>query len=101
MHVARLSLTDYRNYAGAELELGPGRQSARRKQRPGQDQPRRGHRLPRTLGSHRVSSDQPLIRSGAEAAIIRALLAHGDRELLLEVQLNRTAPTAPRSTGRR
>ena len=24
MHVARLSLTDYRNYERAELELGPG-----------------------------------------------------------------------------
>ena len=29
------------------------------------------------------------IRAGADAAIIRALLAHGDRELLVEVQLNR------------
>ena len=42
-----------------------------------------------TLGSHRVSGDQALIRAGADAAIIRALLAHGDRELLVELQLNR------------
>ena len=42
-----------------------------------------------TLGSHRVTGDQALIRAGADAAIVRALLTHGDRELLVELQLNR------------
>src|SRR5690606_7971648 len=43
-----------------------------------------------TLGSHRVSSDQPLIRHGAESAIVRARLEHDDRSVLVELQLNRT-----------
>jgi DNA replication and repair protein RecF len=43
-----------------------------------------------TLASHRVSSDQALIRSGADAAVVRARLQHADREVLLELQLNRS-----------
>src|SRR5690606_6397018 len=42
-----------------------------------------------TLGSHRVSSEQAMIRQGSDAAIIRARLDHGGRSVLLEVQINR------------
>ena len=42
-----------------------------------------------TLGSHRVSADQALVRGGADAAIVRARLEHDEREVLLEVQINR------------
>ncbi len=62
-----------------------------------------------TLGSHRVSTDQALIRQGAESAVIRALLQHAGRELRVEVQINRSAanraqvnstPTKPRELPR-
>ena len=43
-----------------------------------------------TLGSHRVSSDQAMIRTGCDAAIIRARLANGEKSVLAEVQINRT-----------
>jgi DNA replication and repair protein RecF len=43
-----------------------------------------------TLGSHRVSNDKALIRAGQDAAIIRARLQHSGRELLAEVQINRS-----------
>ena len=89
MHVARLSLTDYRNYERAELELGPGATVLVGRNGQGKTNLVESIGYLSTLGSHRVSSDQPLIRAGADAAIVRALLAHGERELLVELQLNR------------
>ena len=89
MHVARLSLTDYRNYERAELALGPGATVLVGRNGQGKTNLVEAIGYLSTLGSHRVAGDQALIRAGADAAIIRALLAHGDRELLVEVQLNR------------
>ncbi|NUT57792.1 MAG: DNA replication/repair protein RecF [Agromyces sp.] len=80
MHVARLSLTDYRNYERAELTLGPGATVFVGRNGQGKTNLVESIGYLATLGSHRVSGDQ---------AIVRALLAHGDRELLIELQLNR------------
>lgn len=109
MHVARLSLTDYRNYARAELELGPGATVLVGRNGQGKTNLVESIGYLATLGSHRVSGDQALIRAGADAAIVRALLAHGDRQLLVELQLNRQganraqlnrAPVKPRELPR-
>ena len=89
MHVARLSLTDYRNYERAELVLGPGATVLVGRNGQGKTNLVESIGYLSTLGSHRVSGDQALIRAGADAAIVRALLTHGDRELLVELQLNR------------
>lgn len=89
MHVVRLSLTDYRNYARAELELGPGTTVFVGRNGQGKTNLVEAIGYLATLGSHRVSNDQALIKAGADAAIVRALLAHAERELLLELQLNR------------
>ena len=89
MHVARLSLTDFRNYARAELELAPGATVLVGRNGQGKTNLVESIGYLATLGSHRVSSDQALIRAGADAAIVRAQLAHGDRRVLVELQLNR------------
>ncbi|MGR2752358.1 DNA replication/repair protein RecF [Agromyces arachidis] len=89
MHVARLSLTDYRNYRTAELEFEPGATVIVGRNGQGKTNLVESIGYLATLGSHRVSSDQALIRAGADAAIVRAVLAHGGREVLLELQLNR------------
>jgi DNA replication and repair protein RecF len=89
VHVARLSLTDYRNYERAELDLGPGATVIVGRNGHGKTNLVEAIGYLSTLGSHRVSGDQALIRAGADAAIVRALLTHGDRELLVELQLNR------------
>ncbi|GLI27236.1 DNA replication and repair protein RecF [Agromyces rhizosphaerae] len=91
MHISRLSLTDYRNYAHAELELGPGATVFAGRNGHGKTNLVEAVGYLSTLGSHRVSSEHALIRAGADAAIIRALLAHAGREILVEVQLNRGA----------
>ncbi|CCG01012.1 DNA replication/repair protein RecF [Blastococcus saxobsidens] len=41
-----------------------------------------------TMSSHRVSGDAPLVRHGAAQAVVRAALRRGDRELLVEVEIN-------------
>jgi DNA replication and repair protein RecF len=40
-----------------------------------------------TLASHRVSADGPLVRSGASTAIVRTLVVHDGRELLVELSI--------------
>ncbi|GAA1057969.1 DNA replication and repair protein RecF [Agromyces luteolus] len=89
MHVARLSLTDFRNYRSAELAFEPGATVIVGRNGQGKTNLVEAIGYLATLGSHRVSSDQALIRSGADAAIVRALLSAGGREVLLELQLNR------------
>ena len=43
---------------------------------------------PSILGSHRVSADAPLVRAGAERAVIGVTLEKGDRSILLELEIN-------------
>jgi DNA replication and repair protein RecF len=40
-----------------------------------------------TLTSHRVSTDAPLVRSGAERAVVRAAVVADERELRVEVEI--------------
>jgi DNA replication and repair protein RecF len=89
VHLARLSLTDFRNYRSAELSFEPGATVIVGRNGQGKTNLVEAVGYLATLGSHRVSSDQALIRAGAEAAVVRAVLAHGGREVLLELQLNR------------
>jgi len=89
--VTHLSLTDFRNYERAEVALvaGPNLFVGRNGQ--GKTNLVEAIGYLSTLGSHRVSSDQALIRAGRDAAVIRARLEHGERELLVEVQINRAS----------
>jgi DNA replication and repair protein RecF len=40
------------------------------------------------MGSHRVATDAPLVRHGAAQAVVRAAVRRGDRELLVEIEIN-------------
>jgi len=88
--VAHLSLADFRNYATLEVALVPGPNVFIGSNGQGKTNLVEAIGYLSTLGSHRVSSDQALIRSGTDAAVVRARLEHDDRDVLLEVQLNRT-----------
>ncbi len=90
MIVAHLSLTDFRNYAAADLELAAGPNLFVGRNGQGKTNLVESIAYLSTLGSHRVPSDQALIRSGADAAIIRARLEHDGRQVLAELQLNRS-----------
>ena len=90
MIVTHLSLTDFRNYETADVAMvaGPNLFVGRNGQ--GKTNLVESLGYLSTLGSHRVSSDQAMIRQGRDSAIVRARLSHADREVLAELQLNRT-----------
>lgn len=99
MIVEHLSLVDFRNYAAADVELGPGPNVFVGRNGQGKTNLAEAIGFFATLGSHRVSNDAPMVRDGAESAIIRARLAHGERRVQLEVQVNRQGSNKARVNG--
>jgi len=97
--VEQLSLVDFRNYAAADVTLAAGANVFVGRNGQGKTNLAEAIAFFATLGSHRVSQDAPMVRHGADAAIVRARLAHGDRRILLEVQLNRTGSNKARVNG--
>ncbi|WP_262702076.1 MULTISPECIES: DNA replication/repair protein RecF [Streptomyces] len=88
MHVTHLSLADFRSYARAEVALDPGVTAFVGPNGQGKTNLVEAVGYLATLGSHRVSSDTPLVRMGAERAVVRAAVVQGDRQQLIELELN-------------
>ncbi|MEU5000309.1 DNA replication/repair protein RecF [Streptomyces sp. NPDC021622] len=88
MHVTHLSLADFRSYARVEVPLDPGVTAFVGPNGQGKTNLVEAVGYLATLGSHRVSSDAPLVRMGAERAVIRAAVRQGERQQLVELELN-------------
>ncbi|WP_411103626.1 DNA replication/repair protein RecF [Streptomyces sp. cmx-4-9] len=88
MHVTHLSLADFRSYARAEVPLDPGVTAFVGPNGQGKTNLVEAVGYLATLGSHRVSSDAPLVRMGAERAVVRAAVTQGERRQLVELELN-------------
>ena len=88
MHVAALSLTDFRCYAQADVELRPGVTSFLGRNGQGKTNLVEALGYVATLGSHRVATDAPLVRFGAAQAVVRAQVARDDRTTLVEIEIN-------------
>ena len=99
MIVEHLSLVDFRNYAVADVDLVPGPNVFVGRNGQGKTNLAEAIGFFATLGSHRVSTDAPMVRHGADAAIIRARLAHGERRVQLEAQVNRQGSNKARVNG--
>lgn len=99
MIVEQLSLVDFRNYAAAEVSLHAGTNVFVGRNGQGKTNLAEAIGYFATLGSHRVSQDAPMVRDGANAAIVRTRLAHGERRVILEAQLNRTGSNKARVNG--
>ena len=99
MIVEQLGLKDFRNYAEADVSLSPGANVFVGRNGQGKTNLVEAVAYLATLGSHRVSNDAPLVRDGTDAAIVRARLAHGERSVLLELQLNRQGANKARVNG--
>jgi len=97
--VEHLNLVDFRNYATADLSLHRGPNVLVGSNGQGKTNLAEAIVFLATLGSHRVSSDAPMVRDGHEFAVIRARLAHGERKVLVEVQLNRQGSNKARING--
>jgi DNA replication and repair protein RecF len=88
MHVTHLSLADFRSYARVEVPLDPGVTAFVGPNGQGKTNLVEAVGYLATLASHRVSSDAPLVRMGADRAVIRAAVTQGERSQLVELELN-------------
>jgi DNA replication and repair protein RecF len=88
VHVTHLSLADFRSYPRAEVSLDPGVTAFVGPNGQGKTNLVEAVGYLATLGSHRVSSDAPLVRVGADRAVVRAQVRQGDRQQLVELELN-------------
>ena len=89
MHVTHLTLVDFRNYARADVELSPGTTLFVGRNGQGKTNLVEAIGYLSTVSSHRVSTDQALVRAGQESAIVRMRVQHEERALVIELQLNR------------
>jgi DNA replication and repair protein RecF len=85
--VRHVSLVDVRNYPSLEVGLEPGVNAFVGANGQGKTNLVEAIAYLSTLGSHRVATDAPLIRHGAEQAVIRADVVRDDRSLLLEIEI--------------
>jgi DNA replication and repair protein RecF len=87
MHVRRLELVDFRSYERVAVDLEPGPSVLVGPNGVGKTNLVEALGFVATLGSHRVATDVPLVRAGAESAVIRCAVLHEGRELLVELEI--------------
>ncbi|MBA2474301.1 MAG: DNA replication/repair protein RecF [Pseudonocardiales bacterium] len=88
MYVRQLEVTDFRSWEHAELELEPGVAVLIGANGQGKTNLIEALSYLSTLGSHRVSTDAPLVRHGAQRAIVRTAVVHAGRELTVELEIS-------------
>ena len=106
MYVSHLQLADYRSYETVDLELEPGISTFVGPNGQGKTNLVEAVGYVATHSSHRVAHDAPLVRRGAQRAIIRTAVVRHDQRTLIELEinpgranrarLNRSAGTRPR-----
>ncbi|MFI6227113.1 DNA replication/repair protein RecF [Micromonospora echinospora] len=87
MYVRRLELVDFRSYERVGVDLEPGANVLVGANGVGKTNLVEALGYVATLDSHRVATDAPLVRLGAESAVIRCAVAHEGRELLVELEI--------------
>ena len=88
MHVAHLTLHDFRSYGDIDVALEPGATAFIGRNGQGKTNLVEAIDYLSRLSSHRVATDAPLVRAGADQAIVRASVVKEGRTALLEVELN-------------
>ncbi|GIH93176.1 DNA replication/repair protein RecF [Planobispora siamensis] len=88
MHVAHLSLTDFRSYDTVDLGLEPGVTAFVGPNGQGKTNLVEAMGYVATQSSHRVATDAPLVRQGTARAIVRSVIVRDDRRALVELEIN-------------
>jgi len=88
VYVRHLQLGSFRSWERVDLALGPGPTVFVGRNGEGKTNLVEAVGYLATMGSHRVSSDAPLVRHGDAQAVVRAALRRDDRELLVEIEIN-------------
>ena len=87
MYVRNLALRDFRSWPEVELELSPGRTVFVAPNGYGKTNLVEALWYCATLGSHRVGTDAPLIRAGAERAVVSTIVVNEGRELAVDLEI--------------
>jgi DNA replication and repair protein RecF len=85
--VRHLSVADFRSYAQAELALEPGVTALVGPNGQGKTNLVEALGYLATLDSHRVAHDAPLVRAGAQRAVVRGSVVRDGRDTVLEVEI--------------
>lgn len=88
MYVSQLTLHGYRSYDTLEVPLEAGVTSFVGRNGQGKTNIVEAIDYLSRLTSHRVASDTPLVKQGADQAVIRAAVVKDGREALIEVEIN-------------
>ena len=88
MYVSHLVLHDFRSYADVEVVLAPGATAFVGSNGQGKTNLVEAIDYLSRLTSHRVATDAPLVRAGADQAVIRAAVVKDGRSAVLEVEIN-------------
>ena len=96
MFIKHLSLASFRNYKNAEIALQPGVNLLVGPNGQGKTNLVEAIRYLSTLSSHRVAGYLPLIKQDEPQAAIRAMASHADRDILIELELNRESANKAR-----
>jgi DNA replication and repair protein RecF len=106
VYVSHLSLADFRSWTRADLAFDPGVSVLVGPNGQGKTNLLEAVGYLSTLSSHRVAADAPLIRAGADQAVVQAAVVSGGRQLILEIaiiagkvnraKMNRAPVTRPR-----
>ncbi len=88
MWVKAVRLTDFRSYEAISVEFEPGVTTFVGPNGQGKTNLVESIAYVSTLGSHRVSADAPLVRVGADRAVIAMDVVKDERSLLVELEIN-------------
>lgn len=88
MQISRLSLRDFRNHENLDLTFSPGATTIVGRNGRGKTNIVEAVNYLATLGSHRVSQDAPLIRSGQTSANVLAQVEKHTRQAKVELTIN-------------
>ncbi len=87
MYVRHLGLRDFRSWANVELDLTPGRTVFVGSNGFGKTNLVEALWYSSTLGSHRVATDAPLIRVGAQRAVVSTIVVNEGRECAVDLEI--------------
>ena len=87
MYVRRLGLRDFRSWQSVDIDLDPGATVFVGRNGFGKTNLVEALWYCATLGSHRVGTDAPLIRSGESRAVISTIVVSEGRELAIDLEV--------------
>jgi DNA replication and repair protein RecF len=96
MFIKHLSLAHFRNYETCDIELQKGVNLFVGQNGQGKTNLVEAIRYLSTLSSHRVAGYLPMIQQDQPQAVIRAMASHEDRDVLIELELNRDSANKAR-----